>query len=187
MTRMPRQLHAPRTPAEIHTAVASVEAGARGHPRRQDGDPRRRRGPRERRRPVHGRREGDARGDQLHGQARPRPDLPRARPRSRLDQLELPMMVPTREQLRARHRLHRIDRGAPRRHHRHQRRRPRAHDPRRDRRRRAGRPTSSRPGHVFPLRARERRRAACAPARPRARSIWRGWRGCARPASSARS
>jgi 3,4-dihydroxy 2-butanone 4-phosphate synthase/GTP cyclohydrolase II len=26
MTRMPRQLHAPRTPAEIHTAIASVEA-----------------------------------------------------------------------------------------------------------------------------------------------------------------
>ena len=26
----------------------------------------------------------------------------------------------------------------------------------------------------------------CAPARPRARWIWRGWRGCPRPASSAR-
>ena len=32
---------------------------------------------------THGRREGDARGHQLHGQARPRPHLPDARPRRR--------------------------------------------------------------------------------------------------------
>ena len=52
-------------------------------------------------------------------------------------------------------RLHRLDRGARRRHHRHLRRRPRAHHRRSPSTRRKGRTTSSRPGHVFPLMARD--------------------------------
>ena len=56
--------------------------GDRGHPRRQDGRRRRRRGPRERGRPDAGRAVRHARGDQLHGHARARADLPGARRRS---------------------------------------------------------------------------------------------------------
>ena len=47
----------------------------RRHPGRQDGDRRRRRRSGERGRLHHGGREGDARGDQLHGHARPRDRL----------------------------------------------------------------------------------------------------------------
>ena len=45
----------------------------------------------------------------------------------------------------------------------------------------------ARPGHVFPLRARDRRRAGARRATPRRPSIWRGSPGCYRPASSAKS
>jgi hypothetical protein len=55
----------------------------RGSAQRPDVHPGRRRGPRERGRPRHPRADGDARRDQLHGHARPRPDLPRADPRAR--------------------------------------------------------------------------------------------------------
>ena len=48
----------------------------RGSAQRPYDHPRRRGGPRERGRPRHSRADGDARRDQLHGQARPRPRLP---------------------------------------------------------------------------------------------------------------
>ncbi len=44
----------------------------------------------------------------------------------------------------------------------------------------------ARPGQSFPC-APKRAGCWCAPGRPRARSIWRGWPGSSRPASSARS
>ena len=50
----------------------------RGHAQRPHGRARRRRGSRERGRPRHRRADGDARRDQLHGQARARADLPDA-------------------------------------------------------------------------------------------------------------
>ena len=52
-------------------------------------------------------------------------------------------------------RLHRLDRGARGRDHRHLRRRPRAHHRGRDRSDARAAATSSRPGHVFPLVARD--------------------------------
>ena len=55
----------------------------RGHAQRPHGRPRRRRGARERGRPRHPRADGDARRHQLHGQLRPRPDLPDADRRAR--------------------------------------------------------------------------------------------------------
>ena len=59
--------------------VQPDRGGARGRPRRQDGRRLRRRGPRERGRPHAGGPVRHARGDQLHGHARARADLPRAR------------------------------------------------------------------------------------------------------------
>ena len=53
--------------------------------------------------------------------------------------------------------------------------------------RRTPKPTDlSRPGHVVPLRAKARRRAAPRPGTPRRPSTWPGWPGCARPACCAR-
>ena len=94
----------------------------------------------------------DAGGDQLHGEAGPRPDLPlphrRALRRARAAEDD-------RAQRDAvRHRVHRLDRGARGHLDRHLRARPRAHDPGRDRP--ASKPQDIvQPGHVFPLRARE--------------------------------
>ena len=118
---------------------------------------------------VHGRREGHARGDQLHGQARPRPDLPDADRGAALRALDLPLMVARGTtappfgtaftvSIEARDG---VTTGISRR-------RPRAHDPRRDRPgRRARRPRHARATSSRCAR-KPRRRAACAPARPRA-------------------
>ena len=72
----------------------------------------------------------------------------------RVEQLGLELM--SREQRHPpRNRLHRLDRGARGRHHRHLRRRPRPHHRGRDRSEQGPRTISSRPGHVFPLVARD--------------------------------
>ena len=120
--------------------------GPRGAAARQDDHPRRRRGPRERGRPLHRRREGDAGGGELHGQARPRPHLPGP------DRREGPLARPAAhgpggaERLQLRHRLHGLHRGGPRRHHRDQRQGPGPHHPhRRGPGRQAHRPGPPRP------------------------------------------
>ena len=142
-----------RTASDV---IVSVAEAHRRDPRRPHGHPRRRRGPRERGRPLHGRREGHARGDQLHGEARARPDLPVAHRATSSSSCASRMMVPDDENSSAlRHRLHGLDRGARGRHHRHLGRRPRAHDPHRDRATTRGRTDLVRPGHIFPLRARD--------------------------------
>ena len=98
-----------------------------------------------------------ARGRQLHGDPRPRPDLPlphaRALPGARTAPDDRPRTrrrtaPPSRSRRGARRRLHR-DLGA----------RPGPHDPGRDRSRARPRTISSSPGHVFPLRGASRRRA----------------------------
>jgi 3,4-dihydroxy 2-butanone 4-phosphate synthase/GTP cyclohydrolase II len=95
---------------------------------------------------------GDARGDQLHGQACARPDLPGADPRAGR------AARPAADGAEQRHpppdRLHRVDRGARGRDHRHLGRRPRrtvavAIDPS------CGPQDIVTPGHVFPLVARD--------------------------------
>ena len=103
----------------------------RGSPQGPDVHPGRRRGPRERGRPRDPGPMGDARGHQLHGQARARPDLPGADPRAGR------AARPAADGAEQRHpppdRLHRLDRGARGRDHRHLGRRPRAHRRGRDR------------------------------------------------------
>ena len=98
----------------------------------------------------------------------------------RVEQLGLPLMsqhngTPPPD------RLHRLDRGAGRRHHRHLGARPRAHHRGGDQPGRAAATTSSRPATSSRWR---RARAArwCAPAIPRRRSISRAWPGSTRPA-----
>ena len=121
-----------------------------------------------------GRRERDARGDQLHGHARARPHLPHAhrgagRRARAADECGAQGAAARRSAPRSRCQ----HRGAPRRHDRHQRRRSRAHDPRRGRPRRAARGSR----HARPRLPAARASAAacsCAPGRPRARSISRG-------------
>ena len=154
-----------------------------GHSRRQDGHRRRRRGSRERRRPVDRGREGDAGGDQLHGDARPRPDLPaddrRAARRARHPAdgqrehraLGTAFTVSIDAQGR-------VTTGISA---------PTARDgagarsiPRRG-------PTISRGPGTCSRCARATAACSCAPARPKRPSIWRASPGCSRPASSARS
>ena len=97
-------------------------------------------------------RKGQPGGDQFHGQARPRVDLPGADPRARQSQLGLPLMTPHNA---SRHEtaFTVVDRGARGHHHRHFGGRPGAHhrvaiDPERARR-------IVSPGHIFPLMARD--------------------------------
>ena len=118
------------------------------------------------RRPVR-----DARGDQLHGDARARADLPLPHRGARRRARPAPDDRPQRGA--ARHRVHRHDRGARGRHDRHLRRRPQPHDPGRDRRRLDARTTSCSPATCSRC---ARSRAACssASARPRPRSTSRG-------------
>ena len=72
----------------------------------------------------------------------------------RLDELHIPMMVEP-QQLALRHAVHGLGRSARRRHDRHLGGGPRPHRPGARSTRRRGRTTSSMPGHMFPLRARE--------------------------------
>ena len=72
-----------------------------------------------------------------------------------------------------RHRVHRLDRGAPRRDDRHQRQGSRDDDPGRGQPRRAARGSRSRPATCSRC-APSAAACWCAPARPRARSTWRG-------------
>ena len=164
---------------ERTVAVQHHRGGARGHPRRPDGRGLRRRGPRERGRPDAGGPVRHARGDQLHGHARPRPDLPGAHPRAL--RRARPRPDGGQERVRLRDRLHRLDRGPRGRHDRHLGARPRAHDPGGDRPARRGRATSS--SRATSSRSR-RSRAACssAPARPRRRSTSPGSPASTRPA-----
>ena len=85
-----------------------------------------------------------ARRDQLHGPARPRPDLPGADPPARSSSSRLPLMSAAQRHA-APDRLHRLDRGARRRHHRHLGARPRAHRRGGDQPGKRPRATSSRP------------------------------------------
>ena len=93
-------------------AVERVERRSTHFRARQDDDPRRRRGPRER-----GRSRACAaekvtpEADQLHGEARARPHLPRARPRSRSDRSGCRSWWTRPRTPHVRHRVHRIDRG----------------------------------------------------------------------------
>ena len=91
----------------------------------------------------------------------------------RCDELGLDLMAAKNES-RVRDRVHRLDRGARRRHDRHLRRRPRAHD----RGRRSTPATSPRdlvqPGPRVPAQGQGRRRAGAHRARPRRRSTSRG-------------
>ena len=102
----------------------------RGHPRGPHGHRRRRRGPRERGRPDDRRPVRDAGRDQLHGDARARADLPLpdrgARRHAR------PAPDDRSQRGAARHRVHRLGRGARGRDDRHLRGRPQPHDPGRD-------------------------------------------------------
>ena len=145
----------------------------RGGPQGPDVHPGRRRGPRERGRPRHPGADGDARGDQLHGQACARPDLPGADPRAgRAARPAADGAATTARATRppspSRSRRARASPPAspP----------PTARAPSRSRSiRRAGRRTSSRPATSFRW---WRATAACwcAPAIPRRRSISRGCR-----------
>ena len=161
-------------------------AGPRGHPHGPHGHPHRRRGPRERGRPGDGGREGHARGHQLHGHPRRAASSACRSPRSGCASCNLPLMVqdntsPLPDGL---HRLHRGRARAS----------PPASAPR-DRARTiqaAVAPNAKprdlvRPGHVFPLRARDGRRAGAH--RPDRGLGGPGAPGRARrpPASSARS
>ena len=144
------------------TAHLRVDRGRdRGRPQREVRGRRRRPEPRERGRPRHRRPVRHAGGDQLHGHARARPDLPlpdrgalrRARP--------APDDRPQRGA--ARHRLHGVGRGARGRDHGHLRRRPLADDPGRDR----PEVDAARPRHARPrLPAARPRRRRPAPRRP---------------------
>ena len=96
--------------------------------------------------------EGHARGDQLHGAARARPDLPgddarAARPARDSARGQRQLVAP-------RHRDVRVDRRARGHHHRHLGGGPRRDGARGDRPRVSMPRDLSRPGHVFPLRAR---------------------------------
>ncbi len=84
---------------------------------------------------------------------RPRADLPGADQGARRPARARPDEPPQRHA--PRNRLHRLDRGARRRHHRHFRRRPRAHRLGRDRRVQGPASDIVTPGHVFPLVARD--------------------------------
>ena len=108
-------------------AVRDDRAGDRGHPRGQDGRRLRRRGPRERGRPDAGGAVRDSRGDQLHGQGGPRPDLPVADGRA----LRRAGAGPDgrQERVAVRNAVHGLRRGARGRDHRHLRARPRPHHP----------------------------------------------------------
>ena len=140
--------------------------------------------PRERGRPDDRGPVRDARGDQLHGDARARPDLPLP-DRGALRRARAPPMT-ERNETPLRHRVHGLDRGARGRH-RPGSRRPTARARSRSRStRRKGRTISSSPATSSRC---ARATAACcsARARPRRRSISRASRGSFRPASSARS
>ena len=128
-----------------------------------------------------------ARGHQLHGHARPRPHLPHARPKSKSTRLDLPMMQrPGRGgpplgtaftvSVEARHGVTTGISAADR-----------AYTTRL-----VANPVCRpedlvTPGHVFPLKARTRRRARAHRANRRLASISRASPGSRRPASSARS
>ena len=101
-------------------------------------------------------REGDARGHQLHGQARPRPDLP-ALTEEKVDALRAAAHgQPEGQNTSSFGTAFTVSIEAARgRHHRHLGPRPGHDDPHGGGRRRASRRTWCTPGHVFPLRARE--------------------------------
>ena len=116
-------------------------------------------------------REGHARGDQLHGHARPRADLP-ADDRERLDELEI--SADGREEHRAvRDRVLRLDRSEGRDQHRHLGGRSRGDDPGGDRSARRGRRIWRGPATCSRC-ARATAACWCAPGRPKRRSISRG-------------
>ena len=98
-------------PAETKTSpFASDRGGDRGDPRGPVRRRRRRRGPRERGRPDDRRAVRDARGGQLHGDARPRADLPV--PDARALRRARPAPDDRPERGAVRHRVHGLDRGA---------------------------------------------------------------------------
>ena len=155
--RMTRRSPDQAPPAKPQVAVRVRRRGRRRHSRRPDDHRRRRRGSRERRRSDDGRVEGHARGGQLHGEARPRARLPgddagAARPARHSAR-------GVRQLVAARNGDVRVDRRA------RPARRPASRPPIARRRfRSAIDPTTkprdlARPGHVFPLRARDGRRA----------------------------
>ena len=150
----------------------------RGGAQRPHVHPGRRRGPRERGRPRHPGAVRDAGRDQLHGPPRPRPDLPGD------DAPARGAAGPAADEPVQRHappdRLHRLDRGAGRRHHRHLGARPRAHHRRGDQS--GGGPRRHRHARaMFSRWWRARAARWCAPAIPRRRSTSRAW-----PASTRR-
>ena len=179
-----RRTDEPREHVRPDVPFATDRGGDRGHPPGPVRGRRRRRGPRERGRPHDRGAVRDARGGQLHGHARARPDLPlphggalrRARPAADDEHNESPLgtaftvTIEAREGITtgisAHDRSHTIQV---------------AIDPTRRRRTTSSSPvTSSRSA---------RGAAACssASARRRRRSTSRGSRACSRPASSARS
>ena len=128
----------------------------RRHSPRRDDHRRRRRGPRERRRPHHRGREDHARRHQLHGQARPRPDL-HADDRGSARRAR-PAADGSAEHRAVRHRLLRVDRSERRHQHRHLGGRSRGDRAHGDRSVDAA-VDLARPGHMFPLQGAQRRRA----------------------------
>ena len=120
-----------QTAPERDERLRHDRGGDRGHPPGQVRGRRRRGRPRERGRPDDRGPVRDARGDQLHGHARARPDLPLP-DRGALRRAGSPPDGRA-ERGAAPDRLHRLDRGARRRHDRHLRAGPLAHDPGRDR------------------------------------------------------
>ena len=98
----------------------------------------------------------------------------------RIRELGLPMMV-AENRAPAGHRVHRVDRRAPRHHQRHLGRRPRRDDPDGDARPAPARRTSSCPGTSFRC-APAAAACWCAPGRPRAPSTWRASPASSRPA-----
>ena len=163
--------------ATVEEAIEDIRAG----PLRRR---RRRRGPRERgrshdRRPVR-----DARGGQLHGDARPRPDLPLPDARAVRGARSPADDRPERDAVR--HRLHRLDRGARGRLDRASR-PPTARARSRSRSTRPRRPTTSSSPGTSSRSAPARAASSSARARPRRPSTSRGSPGSLRRASSARS
>ena len=157
------------------TPVRLDRGGDRGHPQREDGGRRRRSRARERGRPRRRRPVRDARGDQLHGDPRARPDLPL--PHRRALRAARPAADDAAQRGAPRHRFHRLGRSPRGRDDRHLGRRPLAHDPGGDRPRLdAARPRPARP-RLPAARARRRR------PRPRGPD---GGRGRPRPPRRAR-
>ena len=144
-----------------------------------------RRVPRERGRPGHRRREGHARGDQLHGPQRLRHPLPghvagHLRPAA-------PRTGARQQRRSAGDAVDAAHRRPHRHHHRHLGVRPRPHHPGRHRRPHHARTTSSAARATCPACAPAKAACWSAPATPRAASTWPAWPASRRPPSSARS